>query len=100
MRSCRLTSFKNWAPFLQAHGCRHTGKDRIPKAESVDFDDDNQSMQTWKISVQDTVAVLKKKPFKERFDYVREKHLCLNCLMPRAPSYGDRLCIQRTVLEV
>ena len=54
--------------FQQAHGCRHTGKDRIPKAESVDFDDDNQSMQTWKISVQDTVAVLKKKPFKERFD--------------------------------
>ena len=39
-------------------------------------------MQTWKISVQDTVAVLKKKPFKERFDYVREKHLCINCLMP------------------
>ena len=25
--------------FQQAHGCRHTGKDRIPKAESVDFDD-------------------------------------------------------------
>ena len=46
--------------FQQAHSCRHTGKDRIPKAELVDFDDDNQSMQTWKISVQDTVAVLKK----------------------------------------
>ena len=68
--------------FQQAHCYRHTGKDRIPKAESIDFDDDNQSMQTWKISVQDTVAVLKKKPLKERFDYVREKHLCLNCLMP------------------
>ena len=68
--------------FKQAPACRHTGQDRIPKAESVDFDDDNQSMQTWKISVQDTVAVLKKKPFKERFDYVREKHLCINCLMP------------------
>ena len=39
--------------FQEAHGCRHTGKDRIPKAESVDFDDDNQSMQTWKTSVQE-----------------------------------------------
>ena len=56
-------------------------KTAFPKAESVDLDDDSQSMQTWKSSVQDTVAVLKKKPFKERFDYVREKHLCYNCLM-------------------
>ena len=32
----------------------------------MDFDDDNQSIQTWKISVQDTVAVLKKETFQRK----------------------------------
>ena len=53
--------------FHQAHGCRLAGKNRNPKAQQAHFDGDNQSMQTWRMYVQDTVAVLETPPVKERY---------------------------------
>ena len=63
----------------QAHGLR-------PKDQSVSDQLSSErervaSMQAWKISVQDTVSVLKM-PLAEQSAYIAEKRLCFNCLKP------------------
>ena len=69
--------------------CQYAGLESISTRYSLGAKEDDHeervaSMQTWKISVQDTVSVLKKMNLAERSVYINiaEKRLCSNCLRP------------------